>query len=307
MTVRASGVGSLPGTEFIEAARTVIGLFDGHLPFVPELPDRGVHAGMIGRTLGLVPMPIDIQPAGWRIALGEGVDQRRARSLLARDLDEFEEVAHEYAGQVKQQVVGPLTLAATVEKTRGDKVLSDHGARRDLAEALAHGVGEHVAELRRRVAGDVVIQVDEPALTAVLGGGVPTASGFGRHRSVHAPEADAHLRLLVDAITDAGARAVVHSCADEVPVSLLAGAGFSAISFDLSLARPDDAWAEALEAGVDLWPGATDPRAIERFLGQLGFATDAVDLVVTPACGLAGSDNARRVLDAAISAAQSLR
>ena len=36
-------------------------------------------------------------------------------------------------------------------------------------------------------------------------------------------------------------RQVVHSCAPDVPVELLAGAGFAAISFDLTLARPADA------------------------------------------------------------------
>ena len=77
----------------------------------------------------------DLQPAGWRLTDSSGVDHRRARSLLAQDLDAVEELAQEYVGAFKTQVVGPWTLAATVEKPRGDKVLSDLGARRELVAA----------------------------------------------------------------------------------------------------------------------------------------------------------------------------
>lgn len=283
----------MPGDDMAAVGRFVIDTFgDEGLVFVPELPGRGVAAGMIGRTLALVPLPIDLQPAGWRLALGEGVDQRRARSLVAQDLDRFEELADGLELVVKQQVTGPLTLAATVEKTRGDKVLSDHGARRELAAALAEGVRDHVADLRRRFPrSDLVIQVDEPGVVAVLGGGVPTASGFGRHRVVHPPEASDTLHGLVTAIEESGGRAVVHSCAADVPVALLAGAGFSAISFDLTLAEPDDVWAEAFEAGTDLWFGGSDAAEIEAFMGRLGFDVQsfAERTVATPACGLAGS------------------
>ena len=55
------------------------------------------------------------------------------------------------SGRFKIQVAGPWTLAATVEKPRGDQVLADRGARRELAQALAEGVRGHVADLRRRL------------------------------------------------------------------------------------------------------------------------------------------------------------
>ncbi|MBW8811462.1 MAG: hypothetical protein JF591_22175, partial [Lysobacter sp.] len=209
-----------------------------------------------------------------------------------------------HEGPLKLQVTGPLTLAASVERPRGDKMLADHGARREIAESLAEGLRSHVADARRRFPGaEVVVQVDEPSIVPVLTGGIPTASGFSRHRSVHPPEADALLRLVTGAITDAGARPVVHSCAPDVPVELLAGAGFTAISFDLSLARPDDVWAESFEQGTDLWPGVvpstdttgvTDSALVSRiaaFFGRFGFDEEAYAgrLVVTPTCGLAGA------------------
>ncbi len=303
----ATGVGSMPGTDLAESLRVVLDTV-GDLPYVPELPGRGVHAGMIGRTLSILEgLEADLQPDGWRIGVGEGADVRRARSRLAQDLDVAEELAHDHAGPVKIQVTGPMTLAAMVERPRGDKMLADHGARREISQSLAEGLRSHVADVRRRFSGaEIVVQVDEPAIAAVLNGRIPTASGWGTHRSVHPPEADALLREVVEAVTDAGARAVVHSCAEDVPVELLAGAGFTAISFDLGLARPADIWAETFEQGVDLWfgvvpstdtTGVSDKALAERvttFLGHFGFdlETSSHRLVVTPTCGLAGASPA---------------
>ena len=186
----ATGVGSMPGEDFAESLRLVLGELPD-LPYLPELPDRGVTAAMTGRTLAVVAeLGFDLQPAGWRLTDAPGVDHRRARSLLAQDLDVTEEQTQSYEGELKVQVAGPWTLAATVERPRGDRLVADSGARRELAQALAEGLREHVDDVRRRVPGArLLVQVDEPALPAVLSGQVPTASGFGRHRTVHPPEA----------------------------------------------------------------------------------------------------------------------
>ncbi len=224
----ATGVGSLPGTTaagYAEAVRLVLdGLPD--LPHVPELPGRGVTAGMTGRALAITDgLAADLQPAGWRLTDASGVDHRRARSLRAQDLDAVEELAQGYEGTFKTQVAGPWTLAATVERPRGDRVLADHGARRELAQSLAEGVRAHVADVRRRLPGaDVVVQVDAPALPAVLAGSVPTASGFSRHRSVAVPEATETLRWVLEAVA-ADAAPVVHCCADRAPLEVLTKAG----------------------------------------------------------------------------------
>ena len=312
----ATGVGSMPGDDVAEAVRIIRGEV-GDFVFVPELPARGPHAGMIGRGLAVLDgLDADLQPAGWRLGAGSGSDLRRARSVLAQDLDVAEELLAEHTGPLKVQVTGPLTLAAQVEQARGDKLVADHGARREVAESLAEGLTTHIADVRRRFswAEQVIVQVDEPSIAAVIGGGIPTASGFGRHRTVHPPEADALLRRVVDAITAAGARPVVHSCAADVPLALLAGVGFTAVSFDLGLADPDDSWSEAFEAGTDLWPGVvpsvdadvTDAdlgRRVERFFARLGFDEDAYAsrTVITPTCGLAGASPAwaRRALSLA--------
>jgi methionine synthase II (cobalamin-independent) len=330
----ATGVGSLPGTDVVEAQRIVLGELPD-LPHLPELPARGPTATMTGRTLAIVTgLDADLQPAGWRLTGSSGspgLDHRRARSLLAQDLDTLEELMQgalpAEGGAFKVQVTGPWTLAATVERPRGDRILADHGARRELAQALADGVREHVADVRRRVgvADRLIVQVDEPALAAVLAAKVPTASGFGRHRSIDAPEASEALGWVLGAIADEGAEPWVHSCAPDTPLALLRGAGARGLAVDLTVlgAADHDALAEALDAGETVALGVvpslepttapTDKVVVERiqrWLDMLGLNPDEVgeQLVVTPSCGLAGADWAwaRQALTLARSSAAAL-
>lgn len=298
----------MPGEDVREAVRVVLGELPD-LPYLPELPARGAVADMTGRATAVVAeLGFDLQPAGWRLTGGgTGVDHRRACSLLAEDLDALEELAEGYRGELKVQVAGPWTLAATVERPRGDRVLADVGARRELAQALAEGVREHVADVRRRVPGArLLVQVDEPALPAVLAGKVPTASGFHRHRSVDAPLASEALEWVFAGVRDAAAVPVAHCCAADVPVALLRGAGAAAVSVDLAVLAADgyDALGAALDDGDRVFLGVVpsiDPphpkseRSVVdqalRFLDMLGLDPDEIGdrLVLTPACGLAGA------------------
>jgi methionine synthase II (cobalamin-independent) len=308
----ATGVGSMPGEDVHEAVRIVLGELPD-LPHLPELPARGATAAMTGRSLAVVAdLGFDLQPAGWRLTDASGVDHRRARSLLAEDLDALEEQAQgaglfQEGGELKVQVAGPWTLAATVERPRGDRLLADHGARREVAQALAEGVRAHVVDLRRRVPGaSLLVQVDEPVLPAVLAGQVPTASGFGRHRSVDPPRASAALEEVFAAIAESGATPVAHCCASDVPIGLLRGAGARALSVDVEVlaAAAYDELGAALDAGERVLLGvvpATDPLRtptdrqvvdkVLRLLDMLGFGPEEVagQVVLTPSCGLAGA------------------
>src|SRR2546423_11304956 len=83
----ATGVGSLPGTDTDESTRFVFGELPD-FPHLPELPARGPGADLIGRgATFLVDLHVDLQPSGWRLVDRPGVDERRARDFLARDLD----------------------------------------------------------------------------------------------------------------------------------------------------------------------------------------------------------------------------
>ncbi|MFB7933613.1 methionine synthase [Streptomyces sp. NPDC056039] len=318
----ATGVGSMPGGDAREAAKTVTGTFED-FPFLPELPARGPGADMIGRTAGLlVELYARVEPSGWRLGDRPGRDTKRARSWLGEDLDALEEFTQEYEGPLKVQAVGPWTLAANLELRNGEAVLSDPGACRDLAASLAEGLRLHLDEVRRRIPGArLVLQLDEPSLTAVLRGQVKSASGYRTHRAVDRQIVEATLR---DAMGVHDGPVVVHSCAPDVPFALLRRAGAAAVSFDFSLLteRDDDAIGEAVEAGTRLFTGVvpgtegplSDPagsvmgvRTLWRRLGlSPGLLAEAV--TVTPACGLAGASPgyARTALAHCVRAARSL-
>ncbi len=330
--IAATGIGSMPGDDTAAYDRAVRVVLDAlpDLAHVPELPGRGPHADMTARTLAVVAeLGADLQPAGWRLTGHSGpvgLDHRRARSLLAQDLDTVEELSQGWSGPFKIQVTGPWTLAATVERPRGDRVLADRGARHELAEALAEGLRDHVADVQRRIPdARLVVQVDEPALPAVLSGRVPTASGFHRHRSVDAPAASPPLEWVFAAVREAGATPVAHCCAADVPIGLLTGAGASGVSVDLDVLPPGayDDLAGLLEEGRPVHLGvvpATAPATplsdtsvterVLRFLDMVGLDPEsASSLVVTPSCGLAGADDswARQALILCRTVATNLR
>ncbi|WP_374775938.1 methionine synthase [Streptomyces sp. NBC_01310] len=322
MTASATGVGSLPGGDAREAAKTVTGSFED-FPYLPELPARGPGADMIGRSLGLlVDMYAHVEPSGWRISDRPGRDSKRARSWLGEDLDALEEFTQGYTGKLKVQAVGPWALAAALEMHGGEAMLQDAGACRDLAGSLAEGLREHLADVRRRIPGaDVVLQIDEPSLTAVLLGRVRSASGYRTYRAVDRQVVEGALRDLF-AVHDG--EVVVHSCAPEVPFGLLRRAGATGVSFDFSLLteREEDAIGEAVEGGAKLFAGVvpgtdaplSDPAGsvmgVRKLWRRLGLApgTLAESVVVTPSCGLAGASPAyaRAVQAHCVRAARSL-
>ncbi|MER6251217.1 methionine synthase [Streptomyces sp. NPDC001584] len=322
MSAGATGVGSLPGGDAREAAKTVTGSFE-EFPYLAELPARGPGADMIGRSLGLlVDMYAHVEPSGWRISDRPGRDSKRARSWLGEDLDALEEFTQGYTGKLKVQAVGPWTLAGALELHGGEAVLQDPGACRDLAGSLAEGLREHLADVRKRIPGaQVVLQIDEPSLTAVLLGRVRSASGYRTYRAVDRQVVEGALRDLF-AVHDG--EVVVHACAPEVPFGLLRRAGATGVSFDFSLLteREDDAIGEAVESGTKLFAGVvpgtdaplSDPggsvMGVRKLWRRLGLApgTLAESVVVTPSCGLAGASPAyaRAVQAHCVRAARSL-
>ncbi|TXS57030.1 methionine synthase [Streptomyces sp. t39] len=318
----ATGVGSLPGGDARESAKTVTGSFED-FPFLAELPARGPGADMIGRSIGLlVEMYAHVEPSGWRVSDRPGRDTRRAHSWLREDLDALEEFTQGYEGPLKVQAVGPWTLAAALELRGGEAALGDPGACRDLTGSLAEGLRGHLADVRRRVPGArIVLQLDEPSLTAVLRGSVRTASGYRTYRAVDRQVVESGLR---DVFAVHDGPVVVHSCAPDVPFALLRRAGAAGISFDFSLLteREEEAIGEAVEGGTRILAGVvpstdaalSDPggsvmgvRTLWRRLG-LNPGTLAESVVVTPSCGLAGASPAyaRAALAHCVRAARSL-
>jgi Cobalamin-independent synthase, Catalytic domain len=319
----ATGIGSMPGTDPAEAMRVIVEELP-EFPYLPELPDRGPGADLIGRTAGLlIDIPVEVTPRGWRLAERGGRDLSRARSLLSSDLDVMAEVLDGYTGLVKIQLCGPWTLAAALERPRSlNAALSDPGAVADLTASLAEGAAAHVAEVLKRVPGaQLVVQFDEPSLPAVAEGAIATASGLSRFAAVEADTLQARMAQVLAAVRW---YTVVHCCAATVPFGLIRAAGADAVSFDLSQLRrgEEDAVAEVAEAGMGLLTGAVPalpdaaaeangpPSArdagrragaretaerIIRLYQRLGLplATCAKQAVITPSCGLAGASAAQ--------------
>jgi hypothetical protein len=255
----ASGVGSWPGTDPLEAARTVLDLLPD-LPFLPELPARGPHADVVGRSTALLAgTPVDLQPSGWRLVARSSRDGRLARDLLARDLDALEEVADAVRPPaLKVQCAGPWTLAATLELPRGERALADHGAVDDLAHSLAEGLRDHLADLRRRLPGTrLVLQLDEPGLPAVLAAACRRRAAGRRCAPRTPPRAVEVLRT-----RSTRARRRSSTAAPAAPLELLRRAGASAVSVDATLLTPRATTTpsgEAVEAGTGLLLGVVPP------------------------------------------------
>jgi hypothetical protein len=309
----ATGVGPMPGTDPAEAIAVVLGELPG-FPHLPELPGRGPGADLTGRTAALlVGLAVETTTRGWRFAARPGRDLRHAAGLLQRDLDALEQAAGDCDTAFKVQVCGPWTMAATIELSRSQNpALADPAAVADLAESLAEGVAAHVADVRKRLPRALVLlQLDEPALPAVLAGSVPTASGLNRIAEVDAATTAAALGAVLRASKAFG---IVHCPAAAIPFGVIRDSGAGAVGFDLGLLRreDEDALGEAAEAGLGILAGAGPatttersdradspaPRdtaagviAVWRRIG-LPAATLAASVVLTPAAGLAGASPA---------------
>ncbi|MEV4950403.1 hypothetical protein MRBLAR21_003913 [Paenarthrobacter nitroguajacolicus] len=307
----ATAMGPWPGSDPAEANRIIRGeLGDPHLPFLPELPDRGVGSDAVGRTGSLlVDLAIDVQPHGWRLVDKPGQDARRARSALSTDLNILADIAGAEdvaATEFKIQLLGPMSLAANLYLHNGERALLDYGARRDIAESLATGIAAHLSRIASAVPGArLVVQIDEPDIASVTAGTIPTASGYRTLRSISGEEVTGAWRVVIDALKSAGVvEAVVSVPEIEAPIERILAAGADGVAVPLKAltTRQWEQLAVAVEDGKRLWAGALstgEPQAqlprtaevvesIAKPWRQLGLpASGLAGLRVTPSTGLA--------------------
>ena len=150
------------------------------LPHLPELPGRGDRRRHGRPDRGAAPRPARRRPALRLAARRPAGDGRAARPRLPRPGPRRARGAHQgLVGPVKLQVAGPWTLAAALALPRGEPVLSDAGALRDLVAVADRGRWSRTsADVRRRLPGaDRSVQLDEPSLPAVLAGGSAVVLG----------------------------------------------------------------------------------------------------------------------------------
>jgi hypothetical protein len=299
----ATALGPFPGLDPLEAARIALSELPG-LPVLPELPARGVGSDPVGRTAGLLAdLHVEVGIGVWRFVPRGGRDEERARVARVTDLDALEESAQGYDGALKLRIVGPWTLAASVELAKGEKALRDEGAVGDIAASLAEGLTRHIDDIRRRLPalGRVVVQVDEPLLAGIVAGEVPTASGWGRLRKYEKGVVEDELRRVLDAASpppagDGGEPpgvAGVWIGATNLDAALLRGAGARFIGIDGAVVDTidEDQVGEAIDAGVGLLVACVphdvrpvDPRPVmepvRSLWKRLGFLPELLPSVV---------------------------
>lgn len=305
--MRATTIGSLPGTDMRGCLAEVAELFDD-LIALPELPARGASAGMAGRlTAVLCGLDVDLGPGGWRLADSSDAAHRRASALLRQDLDDVEETLADSRACAKIAFCGPVTAMALLHLPRGEIVLADHGAVREVVQSMATGLAELVDELHRRMPQvEWTLQLDEPALPAILAGRIPTQSGLHTLAPVSIHEARRSWQILTEALD--GIAVALHCCAPGVPLEEL-GTAIDPVFLDLTAALATgsgtgmDTVAVRLEAGRQVGLGVIATDVPDVVVPADRIITTVVQLtrrwgidpalvvdhgLLTPACGLAG-------------------
>jgi hypothetical protein len=282
-----SGTGPWPGADPLEAQTTVLGdvadVPEGveGLPWVVRLPERGPYGTLAADGLAhLVEMPAELGPHGWRLADRPGLDATRLAAAHRADLDALAVAAHGWSGPLVLAVPGPLSLAASVDLARGDRVVGDAGAVAELTESLAVGVADRLADVVRVVPGArPTVLLHEPLLAAVVAGVLPTFSGYARLRAVPAPVASERLARVVAVLRADGAeRVVLHVGAGTAAVGAARGAGADALGVDVAALdeRRWEAVAEAVEAGTALWAAVPQPETSQCAGPDVRGVADAV-------------------------------
>lgn len=224
--VRASGRGDFPGDDLSEAMSRVEGeLGAPHLPFLPHLPALGWRSTPLARTLAVCEgLAFDGASFGWRMVHSGGRGARESALAQDRLLSDINLLADRVGAQKKRfgsgqtpvykiQLVGPLTLAASIYLPGGERVISDAGASRDLLESFLEGLERWAEALREALQAPqalIAVQLDESEFQRLMEGAIPTVSGFRSlpalqphyyqqvYRRISERFADLNLQLILD-------------------------------------------------------------------------------------------------------------
>ena len=172
----------MPGTSYDEAARAIAGELP-ELPYLPEVPGRGVGADPVGRAIGLlVGLPAEVVPSGWRLSRRPGIDLRRA-------VDERQRATGRSRAALLRSGLdqGPGARAVVVGRVAGSAV-GQPGADRPGSGARRHRLADRGAA---GPAADVVVadrsrrrRADRRAAAARSGGRNPSDGKWFRHGAV---------------------------------------------------------------------------------------------------------------------------
>lgn len=271
MSVRAYGIGEFPGTNIHLAADIITGETPD-FPHLPLLPERGLGADAVGRSAAVVRhLSIDRGPRAWVLRDRPQLLTRRSWDLLEADLDACEETWGTRLETLKTQIMGPWSLAASIELPNGHLVLSDSGARRDLSQALSDGIVQHCAELARRFEQpNIHVQVDEPLLAQIAAGRIRGTTDFDELPAIR----EEHLAQLISTIAD----------------QLRAAEHITSVMLNLS-GQPNTPWEVLFHSGADTCQLALSQLRTHQDLDNLARALSTPGLRVGLGLDLAAIDD----------------
>lgn len=227
----ATGIGSLPHTDPVEAVQMVKQFFP-EMPHWPQLPSNNSSEGLIGQyiapfvRLGLVDKeygnsPFFVRQSNWldrltefydlylRISEGDnealnyfGFPPEHAKGFWAF-IDELSNGGFPHAKFIKGQVTGPITLGLQLTDQYKRSSYYDEELRDIVVKAIALQADWQVKTLSR-FSKPVIIFIDEPGLYAY---------GQSTHITLNKQEIIDELNIIVDMIHSAGGTAGIHVCA----------------------------------------------------------------------------------------------
>lgn len=275
----------MPGTDLRRSVQLLEAeLGPGDFSALPELPQRGHHGTLLGRSVAqLAELYAELTSYGWRLVQRPGADHLRATTRLSADVDtladvrgERQETSNAEPGPLRVEILGPVSLAARLHLPQGEKILIDHGARRDLAASLAAGLQAHCEHILSSIRPPALeVTVCEPEYHRVRRGAVPTVSGYQQIRSLGRDETRALVTEVLNALRAAGVDSVVLDTGRPVTAEQVedffsrsrSGASTAVDGFVLPVHRAEAAdWeraAELAEAGARLQASLLRPTGSE--------------------------------------------
>lgn len=268
-SVRATTTGVWPGEEPRQAASA--GFSALAEAFVPvPLVSTPAHGGtrwaadLMGFAVQFLEgLPVDRSSFGWRLSRGTGADLRIERSRFGRTLDALGEYGEGFTGRLLLTLPGPWELVHALSLPDGNRVLGDHGARRDVVQSYAAGVAELRVRMARLFDRPPRVRLLERHLDAILTGAVPTVSGYATLPAVPDAHVTAALQSFLarsgpDTLLALPALGAVELSGKRVTHrSLLEATGASAVEMPLRRldARGWEQSAELVESGAEVWLG----------------------------------------------------
>lgn len=304
-----TGIGSMPYSNASEACELIFRACD--IPFWPQLPRISFKEFMIPQySEGMPFLNIDSEKQSVWVEK-DGSDEldrfyevwtEESKIAISEDyakgLHAFLDMLRKKGGAtiVKGQITGPLTFTLGLKNEEGKPVFFDEELR-EISLMLLKAKARWQIEILRPLAGEVIIFIDEPILSALGGSGYLAVSGEETLRL---------LRETTAAIKSAGAIPAIHCCGNaDWPSVIRSGAeiiNFDAYDYvDTIALYPEDFRAFLEQGGLLAWgivptSGAVMDenqeglkRRFEEGMEKLSSRIPAdllvSNLLLTPSCG----------------------